>query len=99
MAGKFNGKIAVELGPADPAPKLLIAALDAAGRQLRLPLYAAPVSSDNRRYAQAGFPAAGIGLGAAHYHSPLDSLDRIDPDALGKAGRLLLASVAHLAHT
>ncbi|MFG3172318.1 M28 family metallopeptidase [Streptomyces sp. NPDC048200] len=99
MAGKFNGKIAIELGPADPAPKALIAALDAAGRQLRLPLYAAPVSSDNRRYAQAGFPAAGIGLGAAHYHSPLDSLDRIDTEALGKAGRLLLAAVAHLMHT
>ncbi|MFF3000745.1 M28 family metallopeptidase [Streptomyces sp. NPDC057950] len=99
MAGKFNGKIAIELGPADPAPRQLIAALDAAGRQLRLPLYAAPVSSDNRRYAQSGFPAAGIGLGAAHYHSPLDSLERIDPDALSKAGRLLLAAVAHLMHT
>ncbi|MCX5316131.1 M28 family metallopeptidase [Streptomyces sp. NBC_00154] len=96
MAGKFNGKVAIELGPADPQPKSLIAALDASGRQLRIPLYAAPVSSDNRRYAQAGFAAAGIGLGAAHYHSPLDAVERIDPDALRKAGQLVLATIYRL---
>ncbi|WP_381560099.1 M28 family metallopeptidase [Streptomyces eurythermus] len=97
MAGKFNGKIAIELGPADPAPRHVIAALDSAGRRLGIPLYAGMVSSDNRRYASAGFPAAGIGVGAAHYHSPLDSPERIDPDALGKAGKLLLETIHHLA--
>lgn len=97
MAGKFNGKVAVELGPADPSPKGLIAALDSAGRRLGIPLYAGNVSSDNRRYASAGFPAAGVGFGAAHYHSPLDAPDRIEPEALRKAGRLLLAAVQHLA--
>ncbi|MBK0372956.1 Zn-dependent exopeptidase M28 [Streptomyces sp. RB110-1] len=97
MAGKFNGKVAVELGPTDPAPRHLIAALDSAGKGLRIPLYAGTVSSDNRRYASAGFPAAGIGFGAAHYHSPLDSPELIDPDALDKAGRLVLETIRHLA--
>lgn len=97
MAGKFNGTVAVELG-GDTQP--IISALDRAGRLLRIPLEAAQVASDNRQYAGAGMPAAGIGLGAAHYHSPLDSLDRIDPEALRKAGRLLLVTIAHLAaHT
>ncbi|MEU5364012.1 M28 family metallopeptidase [Streptomyces sp. NPDC005925] len=97
MAGKFNGRVAIELGPRDPQPQRLIAALDGAGRGLGLPLYAGTVSSDNRRYASVGFPAAGIGLGAAHYHSPLDSPERIDPDALHKAGRLVLETVRRLA--
>ncbi|MEW2070411.1 M28 family metallopeptidase [Streptomyces sp. NPDC007346] len=97
MAGKFNGKVAVELGPADPPPDDLIAALDASGRQLGIPLYAAPVASDNRRYAAAGLPSAGVGLGAAHYHSPLDSPERIEADALRKAGQLTLATIRHLA--
>ncbi|GAA2770679.1 M28 family metallopeptidase [Streptomyces showdoensis] len=97
MAGKFNGKVAVELGPADPAPRHVIAALDGAGRSLGIPLYAGTVSSDNRRYASAGFPAAGIGFGAAHYHSPLDGPERIDPDALRKAGRLVLETIHRLA--
>jgi Zn-dependent M28 family amino/carboxypeptidase len=96
MAGRFNGRVAVELGPSDPAPRHLIAALDGAGRHLGLPLYAGTVSSDNRRYASAGFPAAGIGLGAAHYHSPLDSPERIEPDAMSKAGRLVLETIHRL---
>ncbi|EWM19022.1 M28 family metallopeptidase [Kutzneria sp. 744] len=94
MAGKFNGTVAVELGP-DTRP--IIDALDRAGRLLRIPLAAGQVASDNRQYAGVGMPAAGIGLGAAHYHSPLDSLDRIDPEAVRKAGRLLLVTIAHLA--
>ncbi|MYT99571.1 M28 family peptidase [Streptomyces sp. SID8350] len=97
MAGKFNGKVAVELGPADPVPAGLVAALDASGRRLHIPLHAAPVASDNRRYAAAGFPSAGVGLGAAHYHSPLDNPERIEADALHKAGLLTLATVRHLA--
>ncbi|MCM1965381.1 MULTISPECIES: M28 family metallopeptidase [unclassified Streptomyces] len=97
MAGKDNGKVAVELGPADPSPTGVIAALDSAGRRLGIQLYAGTVSSDNRRYASAGFPAAGIGFGAAHYHSPLDAPDRIEPEALRKAGHLVLAAVHHLA--
>lgn len=97
MAGKFNGKVAVELGPGDPTPQHLIAALDGAGRRLGIPLYAGMVASDNRRYAAAGFPAAGVGFGAAHYHSPLDSPERIDPDALHKAGRLVLETIHRLA--
>jgi hypothetical protein len=96
MAGKYNGQVAVELGPGEPLPAHLVEALDSAGRSQRLPLFSGQVSSDNRRYASAGFPSAGIGLGAAHYHSPLDAPERIDPDALGKAGRLLLATLGRL---
>ncbi|WP_299532077.1 M28 family metallopeptidase [uncultured Streptomyces sp.] len=97
MAGKFNGRIAIELGPADPAPRHIIAALDSAGRHLGIQLYAGTVSSDNRRYASAGFAAAGIGVGAAHYHSPLDGPERIEPDALSKAGSLVLETIRRLA--
>lgn len=95
MAGKFNGVVAVELGPDS---KALIDALDRAGRALAYPLGVSPVASDNRQYAGAGLSAAGIGLGAAHYHSPLDTADRIDPQALLIAGRLLLAAITNLAY-
>lgn len=94
MAGKFNGAVAAEVGPGSEA---LIGALDRAGRQLGIPLVGAAVASDNRQYAGRGLPAVGLGLGAAHYHSPLDSLDRIDPDALHKAGRLVAFTTAYLA--
>ncbi|MET8144327.1 M28 family metallopeptidase [Sphaerisporangium sp. NPDC005288] len=94
MAAKFNGAVAVELGPRSGRIRQ---ALDQAGRMLGIPLAAGPVASDNRQYASAGLPAAGIGLGAAHYHSPLDSPDHVDPAALRMAGRLLLVTVALLA--
>ncbi|MEU4408109.1 M28 family metallopeptidase [Streptosporangium sp. NPDC023963] len=94
MAGKFNGAVAVDLGPGS---RLIEDVLDRAGRALAVPLALAPVVSDNRRYAAAGLAVAGLGLGAAHYHSPLDAPDRIEPGALRRAGRLLLVSAALLA--
>ncbi|MFD9735756.1 M28 family metallopeptidase [Umezawaea sp. NPDC059074] len=95
MAGKFNGAVAAEVGGDSTA---LISALDRAGRALHIPLAGGAVASDNRQYAGRGLPAVGLGLGAAHYHSPLDTLDRIDPDALRMAGRLVVLSTAFLAH-
>jgi aminopeptidase YwaD len=95
MAGKFNGAVAAEVGGDSAA---LISALHRAGRALRIPLAGGAVASDNRQYAGRGLPAVGLGLGAAHYHSPLDTLDRIDPDALRMAGRLVVLSTAYLAH-
>ncbi|MFD9701519.1 M28 family metallopeptidase [Lentzea sp. NPDC059081] len=94
MAGKFNGAVAAEVGKDTEA---LISALDRAGRALRIPLAGGAVASDNRSYAGRDLPAVGLGLGAAHYHSPLDSLDRIDPEALRMAGRLVVLSAAYLA--
>jgi hypothetical protein len=96
MAGKWHGTVAVELGDGSDE---LYAALDAAGRALEIPLAGAPVASDNRSYAAAGFPAAGLGLGAEHYHSPLDAIEHVDPAALRTAGRLLLGTVQHLLRT
>ncbi|MFN2494376.1 MAG: M28 family metallopeptidase [Pseudonocardiaceae bacterium] len=96
MAGKFNGAVCVELGTGSEP---LRDALHAAGRALRIPLVVGPVASDNRSYAGAGFPAAGIGLGATHYHSPLDSVDQVDTSALDKAGRLILGVIWQLAFT
>ncbi|WP_424533456.1 M28 family metallopeptidase [Sphaerisporangium viridialbum] len=94
MAGKFNGAVAADLGPETGTIRDV---LDQAGRMLGIPLAAGPVASDNRQYASAGLPAVGLGLGAAHYHSPLDTPDRIEPSALRMAGRLLLVTVARLA--
>jgi aminopeptidase YwaD len=50
-------------GPAEP----LLAALDTAGRQTGVPLKAASMPSDNRRYAAAGLGAVGIGMGMPGY--------------------------------
>ncbi|GIH72220.1 hypothetical protein Mth01_44730 [Sphaerimonospora thailandensis] len=94
MAAKFNGAVAAELGPDSEAIR---DALDQAGRMLGIPLAVGPVASDNRRYAAAGFPAVGLGLGAAHYHSPLDGPEHVEPGALRMAGRLLLVAIGRLA--
>jgi hypothetical protein len=95
MAGKWHGTVAVELGGDSDE---LYAALDSAGRALDIPLAGAPVASDNRSYVAAGFPAAGLGLGAEHYHSPLDGIEHVDPAALRTAGRLVLGTVHQLLH-
>lgn len=93
MAGQFHGSVAIEAGPLGVD---LVAALDGAGRQLGIPLQLGPVASDNRRYAEAGFPAVGMGLGAAAYHSPADRPETVDDEALAVAGRLILATLAEL---
>ena len=69
-AGHLDEAAAVEAG--GPAHGLL-ALLDQAGRHVGLPLRAAPVAWDNRRYGAAGLPAVGIGAGMAGYHSPADT--------------------------
>jgi aminopeptidase YwaD len=80
-------------GPAHP----LLAALDAAGRQVDVPLKAAAMPSDNRRYATAGLPTVGIGMGMPGYQTPAETPDRVDADTLDRATRLVIASVANLA--
>ncbi len=94
MAGRHHGAVSAELGAGSDA---LREALDHAGRLLGITLIAATVASDNRSYAAAGFPAVGLGLGAAHYHSPRDAAEHVEPEALGHAGQLLLVALTRLA--
>ncbi|SCL35058.1 Peptidase family M28 [Micromonospora rhizosphaerae] len=91
-AGRLDGAAAVEAG--GPAHRLL-ALLDQAGRHTGVPLTAAPVASDNRRYGGAGFAAVGIGAGMGGYHSPADTPDKVDPATLAALARLVVAT-AHL---
>jgi hypothetical protein len=88
-AGHLNEAAAVEAG--GPAHGLL-AVLDQAGRHVGLPLRAAPVASDNRRYGAAGLPAVGIGAGMAGYHSPADTADLVETATLTAIARLVVAT-------
>jgi aminopeptidase YwaD len=80
-------------GPAQP----LLAALNTAGREVGVPLKAAAMPSDNRRYAAAGLPAAGIGMGMPGYQTPRETVDRVEAGTLDLAARLIVATVANLA--
>ena len=55
MAAKLDGVVWVE---ADAEPETTLAALDRAGEWIEVPLAIGHVSSDNRRFAQAGFRAS-----------------------------------------
>jgi hypothetical protein len=88
-AGHLDEAAAVEAG--GPAHGLL-ALLDQAGRHIGLPLRAAPVASDNRRYGGAGLAAVGIGAGLRGYHSPADTADRVDPATLAAVAELVVAT-------
>jgi aminopeptidase YwaD len=93
-AGELGEAAAVEVGgPAHP----LLAALDRAGRDLGIPLRAAAMPSDNRRYAAAGLPTAGIGMGVPGYQTPAETPDRVQRDTLLAATRLVVATVQSLA--
>lgn len=95
-AAALDQAAAVEAGgPAHP----LLAALDQAGRATGVPLRAAAVPSDNRRYAAAGLPAIGIGMGLPGYQTPAETADRVQPATLDAAMRLLVATAERLAAT
>lgn len=92
-AAALDGPASVEAGgPAHP----LLAALDQAGRQIGVALRAGAMASDNRRYAAAGLPAVGIGLGIPGYQTPAETPDRVDPATMLEATRLVVATVDHL---
>lgn len=92
-AAELGDAAAVEAG--GPATALL-AALDQAGRETGIPLRAGSMASDNRRYAAAGLPAIGIGMGIPGYQTPAETPDRIDPATLLAATRLVVTTVHHL---
>ena len=94
-AAHLGEAAAVEAGgPAGP----LLAALDLAGRQTGVPLRAQAMPSDNRRYAAAGLPTVGIGMGMPGYQTPAETHDRVQDAALTFAARLLTATAVNLAH-
>ena len=93
-AARLADAAAVEAGGlAQP----LLAALDLAGRQVGVPLRAQVMPSDNRRYAAAGLPSVGIGMGMPGYQTPAETTDRVDPQTLVIAARLLVATAVNLA--
>jgi aminopeptidase YwaD len=55
--------------------------------------------SDNRRYASAGLPAVGIGLGMPGYQTPAETADRVDAATLIAATLIVVATVRTLLHT
>jgi aminopeptidase YwaD len=75
----------------------LLRALDQAGRWLEIPLAVGNVSSDNRQFARIGFPSVGLALGSFGMHSPADTLEHIDHQAMSIAGHLLLAVIWQIA--
>ena len=93
-AAQLGDAAAVEAG--GPAEAVL-AALDQAGRETGVPLRAGSMASDNRRYAAAGLPAIGIGMGMPGYQTPAETADRVETDTLRAATRLVVATVQQLA--
>jgi aminopeptidase YwaD len=94
-AAAFNESVYVE---ATQSAGLIIDALDAAGRLLEVPMTFGNVASDNRRFASLGFKSVGIALGARTIHSPADTVDSVDPQAMVIAAQLLLGTVWGLAY-
>jgi aminopeptidase YwaD len=95
-AATLDEPAAVEAG--GPAHALLLA-LDQAARQTGVPLRAMAWRSDNRRYAAAGLPTVGIGMGIPGYQTPAETPNRVQPAVLATAVRLLVATVHNLATT
>jgi len=92
-AAQLGAAAAVEAGgPAEP----LLAAVDQAGRLTGVPLRAGAMASDNRRYAAAGLPAIGIGMGMPGYQTPAETPDRVEGGTLLAATNLVTATVNHL---
>jgi aminopeptidase YwaD len=75
----------------------LLQALDQAGRWLEIPLMVGNVASDNRQYARVGFPSVGLALGSLGMHSPADTMEHVDREAMRIAGQLLLAVMWQMA--
>jgi len=93
-AARFHEPVWVE---PSPGSEPLLQALDQAGRWLEIPLAAGNVASDNRQYARVGFPSVGLALGSFGMHTPADTMEHVDPEAMSMAGRLLLAVICQIA--
>jgi aminopeptidase YwaD len=93
-AARFHESAWVE---PSPGSEPLLEALDQAGRWLEIPLAVGKVASDNRQYARVGFPSVGLALGSYGMHSPADTMERVEREAMSLAGRLLLAVIWQMA--
>lgn len=93
-AALFHEAVWVEPSPGSES---LLQALDQAGHWLEIPLAVGNVASDNRQYARVGFPSVGLALGSFGMHSPADTMEHVDPEAMSMAGRLLLAVIWQIA--
>jgi hypothetical protein len=92
-AAQLGAAAAIEAGgPAEP----LLAAVDQAGRLTGVPLQAGAMASDNRRYAAAGLPAIGIGMGMPGYQTTAETPERVEARTLLAATNLVTATVNHL---
>ena len=80
-----------------PNSRSLLTVLDTSGRRSAIPLMQGPVQSDNRQFAARGFPTVGLGSGGVGYHTPLDTVDRVEPEALRRVGVLLLGAIRDIA--
>lgn len=80
-------------GDGDPVQRRLLGA----GRRTGVPTVAVPLSrsSDHWSFVRAGLPGARLGSTSYDaYHSATDLPDVVDPEQLGRTGRLLLAWLA-----
>ena len=93
-AARFHEAVWVE---PSPGSEPLLQALDQAGRWLGIPLMVGNVASDNRQFTGAGFPSVGLALGSYGMHSPADTIEHVDQEAMTIAGQLLLAIIWQLA--
>src|SRR5690242_6113114 len=93
-AARFHDAVWAELSE---GAESLVQALDQAGQRLAIPLTTGAVGSDNRRYAQAGFQTVGLALGDSGGHTPADTMEHVDGEALRLSGSLLLATIWLLA--
>ncbi|MGW4667203.1 M28 family peptidase [Streptosporangium sandarakinum] len=89
-AAHLHEAASVEAG--GPAHALL-ATLDQAARLVGVPLRAGAMASDNRRYAAVGLASIGVGMGMPGYQTPAETPDRVQPNTLMAAARLLVATV------
>lgn len=94
-AASLNELIAVEIGA---GAEKLVDAVEWAGQQLEIRLISASVSSDNRQYASAGFPAVGVGAGTGtnSIHSSADVVENVNLQGTLRAARLLLSTTFYL---
>lgn len=92
-AARLNDAVWVE---PSAQTELLLQALDQAGRWLDISLIVGNIASDQRSFVQTGFPAVGVSVGAAQLHTPGDAIERVQPEALHLAARLLLATLWQL---
>ena len=71
----------------------LVQALDQAGRWFEIPLILGNIASDHRQFTAAGLAAVGLSVGAAKLHTPGDTIELVQPEALQQAATLLTATL------